>query len=65
MQKRDDFYTGVKVGVLYTSAAGLALLGFLGACAYVYHLETQTKIKQCQERVEQLEDKIETWYKKR
>jgi len=57
--KRDDFENGFLGGVLYTSAAGLALLGFLSTCAYVYHLDIQNQIQKYEHKIEELERKIE------
>ena len=64
LRKRNDFESGMAAGVLYTSAAGLALLGFLGTCAYVYHIDTQNKMQKYEQKIEELERKIEKCYGK-
>ena len=56
---RNEFNNGFLAGIIYTSAASLALLGFMGTFAYVYHLNTEKKMDKYEERIEELEKKVE------
>ncbi len=56
---RNEFNNGFLAGIIYTSAASLALLGFMGTFAYVYHLDTEKKMNKYKERIEELETKVE------
>ena len=64
LRKRDDFQNGMVAGVVYTSAAGLVLLGFLGTCAYVYHIDTKNQMQKYEQKIEELERKIEKCYER-
>lgn len=55
---RNDYQIGLISGVLYMGAAGLAAAGFVGTCAYVYHLSMSDKIHSYEEKIEELEQKV-------
>mgnify|MGYP001566320682 CR=1 FL=1 len=59
MEGRNEFNNGFLAGIIYTSAASLAILGFMGTFAYVYHLNTEKKMDKYEERIEELEKKVE------
>jgi hypothetical protein len=61
-RKRNEFENGLLAGIIYTGSFGLAVLGFLGAHAYVYHLGVENKIEKYGERIEELEKKVEKCY---
>ena len=63
-RKRDNFEDGFLGGALYTGAAGLVLMGFLGTGAYVYHVDKQNQIRKYEQKIEELERKIEKCYPK-